>query len=53
MLQVEDIPIAKGGNFDPMNPTICHGIDWLSFYSPKLVVKPCVEVVWPEFGKVT
>jgi hypothetical protein len=53
MLQVEDIAIAKGGDFDPMNPAICYGIDWLSFHAPKLIVKPGMEVVGPEFGKIS
>jgi hypothetical protein len=38
VLEVNDIPVAKGGNLDLMDPAIRHGIDGFAFDSAKLVI---------------
>jgi hypothetical protein len=52
VLEVNDIPVAKGRDFDSMNPAFCNGIDRLAFDSAKLVIQTRMKVVGPKFRKV-
>jgi hypothetical protein len=52
MLEVDDIPVAKGGNFDAMYPTLCCCIDGLAFHSPKFVIQASMKVVGSKFREV-
>jgi hypothetical protein len=52
MLEVNDISVAKGRNFDPMDPAIRYGIDRFPFDSAKLVIQTRMEVVGTKFRKV-
>jgi hypothetical protein len=52
MLEVNHISIAKGGNLDPMHPSIGYRIDGFALHASKLVIQTSVEVVGTEFGKV-
>jgi hypothetical protein len=52
MLEVNDISVAKGRNFDPMDPAIRYGIDGFAFNSAKLVIQTRMKVVGTKFRKV-
>jgi hypothetical protein len=52
MLEVNDISVAKGRNFDPMDPAIRYGIDGFAFDSAKLVIQTRMKVVGTKFRKV-
>jgi hypothetical protein len=52
MLEVNNIPVAKGGNLDLMDPAIRYGIDGFAFNSAKLVIQTRMKVVGTKFRKV-
>jgi hypothetical protein len=52
MLEVNDIPVAKGRNFDLMDPAIRHGIDGFALDSTKLVIQTRMKVVGSKFREV-
>jgi hypothetical protein len=52
VLEVNDIAIAKGRDFDPMDPAVCCSVDGFAFDTAKLVIQARVKVVGPEFSEV-
>jgi hypothetical protein len=52
VFEVNDIPVAKGRDFDPMNPTVGCSVDRFAFDSAKLVIQACMKVVGPKFCEV-
>jgi hypothetical protein len=53
VLEVNDIPVAKGGNLDLMDPAIRYGIDGFAFNSAKLVIQTRMKVVGTKFREVS
>jgi hypothetical protein len=53
MLEVDYIAIAKGGNFDPMHPTVRYRVNRLSLDSPKFVIQSGMKVVGAEFREIS
>jgi hypothetical protein len=52
MLEVNDIPVAERGNFDPVHPSVCSCINGLAFDTTEFVIQSCMKVIGSEFGKV-